>query len=159
MRCMAFARDSGDGIRSQVETLSVRERLITTSLEKACRHLHSTSELKKPECTRVLGTVCAGTRMSATLVEQLSVNTGHFGSNGLYHVQSWRPWMSMYGLRLRTQGPAQAEVQRRYLLLRLVTLCHVACLSLSDYGCLIAYTSGLICRCHRLQFRSCYRLN
>ena len=37
--------------------------------------------------------------------------------------------MSLYGLRLRTQGPAQPQVRCCYLLLHLVTLCRFACLS------------------------------
>lgn len=51
--------------------------------------------------------------MSSTLVQQLPVTSGgHMGQTvaGHYHVHSWRPWMSMYGLRLRTQGTAQPEV-------------------------------------------------
>ena len=53
--------------------------------------------------------------MSSTLVEQLAVTSGsHAGQtvSGIYHVHSWRPWMSMYGLRLRTQGTAQPEVRQ-----------------------------------------------
>lgn len=51
--------------------------------------------------------------MSSTVVEQLAVTTGQHASKALpapYHVHSWRPWMSLYGLRLRTQGAAEPEV-------------------------------------------------
>ena len=51
--------------------------------------------------------------MSSALVEQLAVSTGQRAGNAItapYHVHSWRPWMSLYGLRLRTQGSTQAEV-------------------------------------------------
>lgn len=51
--------------------------------------------------------------MSSTFVEQLAVTTSQHASKALpapYHVHSWRPWMSLYGLRLRTQGSAGPEV-------------------------------------------------
>ena len=60
--------------------------------------------------------------MSTTLVEQVGLDTGHHASqsvSGSYHVHSWRPWMSLYGLRLRASGHAQSEVCQ---LLHLVTL-------------------------------------
>ena len=48
--------------------------------------------------------------MSSTLVEQFAVTSGRHASKAVYHVHSWRPWMSMYGLRLRPRGAAQSEV-------------------------------------------------
>ena len=51
--------------------------------------------------------------MASTMVEQLAVTTGqHAGKAiaGPYHVHSWRPWMSLYGLRLKPRGTAQPEV-------------------------------------------------
>lgn len=54
--------------------------------------------------------------MSSTLVEQFAVTSGRHASQTVYHVHSWRPWMSMYGLRLRPRGAAQPEVQRLFFL-------------------------------------------
>lgn len=54
--------------------------------------------------------------MSSTLVQQLPMTSGGRAGQtvtGLYHVHSWRPWMSMYGLRLRTQGSAQPALEVR----------------------------------------------
>ncbi|KAL3148629.1 hypothetical protein ABBQ38_014052 [Trebouxia sp. C0009 RCD-2024] len=48
--------------------------------------------------------------MSSTLVEQFARTSGRHASQTVYHVHSWRPWMSMYGLRLRPRGAAQSEV-------------------------------------------------
>ena len=74
--------------------------------------------------------------MSSTIVEQLAVNSGgHAGPtvSGLYHVHSWRPWMSMYGLRLRTQGTAQPEV--RQVANRGITLLASVLLSCFSHSC------------------------
>ncbi|DBB14460.1 TPA: hypothetical protein ACH3X3_004751 [Trebouxia sp. C0006] len=51
--------------------------------------------------------------MSSTIVEQLAATSSQHVSKAMpapYHVHSWRPWMSLYGLRLRTQESAQPEV-------------------------------------------------
>ena len=49
--------------------------------------------------------------MATTLVQQMPVTTqASLAAPEAYHLHSWRPWMSLYGLRLRPRGSAQLEV-------------------------------------------------
>lgn len=48
--------------------------------------------------------------MATTLVQQMPVTAEASLGPAAYHVQSYRPWMSLYGLRLKPQGSAQREV-------------------------------------------------
>lgn len=52
--------------------------------------------------------------MAATLVQHLPVTTeASITAPDVYPLHSWRPWMSLYGLRLKPQGSAQRQVPLR----------------------------------------------
>ena len=49
--------------------------------------------------------------MATTLVQQMPVTPeASLAAPEAFHLHSWRPWMSLYGLRLRPRGAAHLEV-------------------------------------------------
>lgn len=73
--------------------------------------------------------------MAATLVQQMPVSVEGTASADAYLLHSWRPWMSLYGLRLKSRASGQQDVRLQQSQLLLLQAAQVFAFPLHLWTC------------------------